>query len=125
MVSLIQPSTTPASTADVASRPCHCSSPLAGTGGGELDLAHYRGSVVLLNFWATWCVPCRSEMPVFERAQQQYRDQGLVVLGVDFQENEADVLAYLREIGVTFPSAIDRGGDVTRHGARPACRRPS
>jgi cytochrome c biogenesis protein CcmG/thiol:disulfide interchange protein DsbE len=114
VAALVQPAPAPTSTADVGQPALPLKLPLAGSGGGELDLARYRGSVVVLNFWATWCVPCRSEMPVFEHAQQQYRDRGLVVLGVDFQENESDVLAYLREIGVTFPSAIDRGGDVAR-----------
>jgi thiol-disulfide isomerase/thioredoxin len=113
VMALIEPAPTPASTADVGQVAPPLKLPLAG-GGGDLDLARYRGSVVILNFWATWCVPCRSEMPVFERAQQQYRDKGLKVLGVDFQENDADVLAYLEEIGVTFPSALDRDGDVAR-----------
>jgi thiol-disulfide isomerase/thioredoxin len=112
VVSVVRPAPTPASTADVGQPALLLTLPLAG--GGEVDLGTYRGNVVLLNFWATWCVPCRAEMPVFERAQQQYRDRGLVVLGVDFQENESDVQAYLREIGVTFPSALDRGGEVTR-----------
>jgi len=113
VMALIEPAPTPVSTADVGQAAPPLKLPLAG-GGGDLNLAHYRGSVVVLNFWATWCVPCRSEMPVFERAQQQYRANGLVVLGVDFQENDDDVLAYLREIGVTFPSAIDRSGEVAR-----------
>jgi thiol-disulfide isomerase/thioredoxin len=103
----------PSSTADVGQAAPQLKLPLA-EGSGDLDLTQYRGKVVLLNFWATWCVPCRSEMPTFERAQQQYRDQGLVVLGVDFQENDADVRAFQREIGVTFPSAVDRNGDVAR-----------
>ena len=53
-------------------------------------------------------------MPVFEQAQQQYRDQGLVVLGVDFQEGDDEILGYLHEIGVTFPSAVDRTGETAR-----------
>src|SRR5262249_9121707 len=91
----------PPSTADIGQAALPLKLPLAG-GGGDLDLSQYRGKVVALNFWATWCVPCRSEMPVFEQAQQKYRDQGLVVLGVDFQENDDEIQAYLHEIGVTF-----------------------
>jgi cytochrome c biogenesis protein CcmG, thiol:disulfide interchange protein DsbE len=53
-------------------------------------------------------------MPVFEQAQQQYRDQGFAVLGVDFQERDPEIVAYLNEIGVTFPSFVDRTGEATR-----------
>jgi len=113
ITSMVQPAPTPASTADIGQVAMPLKLPLAG-GGGDLDLAQHRGSVVALNFWATWCVPCRAEMPVFERAQQQYRDRGLVVLAVDFQESDDEILAYLKEVGVTFPSAVDRTGEVAR-----------
>ena len=82
--------------------------------GKPWSLAGARGQVVVMNFWATWCEPCRAEMPVFERAQQQYRDQGLVVLGVDMQEQDPEIIAFLSQIGVTFPTAADRTGEVTR-----------
>jgi cytochrome c biogenesis protein CcmG/thiol:disulfide interchange protein DsbE len=86
--------------------------PLAG--GGEIDLAQYRGRVVLLNFWATWCAPCRAEMPALDRAYRQHRDRGLEILGVDLMEKEDQVLQFLGEVGVHFPSAIDPVGDVAR-----------
>jgi len=113
ITSMVQPAPTPLSTADIGQPAMPLKLPLAG-GGGDLDLTQHRGNVVVLNFWATWCVPCRAEMPVFERAQQQYRDQGLVVLAVDFQESDDEILAYLKEVGVTFPSAVDRTGEVSR-----------
>ena len=53
-------------------------------------------------------------MPVFERAQQQYRDRGLVVLGVNFQERDDEIIAFLSQVGVTFPSLVDRTGEVSR-----------
>jgi peroxiredoxin len=53
-------------------------------------------------------------MPVFEHAQQQYRDRGLVVLGVNFQERDEEITAFLGQVGVTFPSLVDRTGEVTR-----------
>jgi thiol-disulfide isomerase/thioredoxin len=86
--------------------------PLAG--GGEVDLAQHRGKVVLVNFWATWCTPCRAEMPAIERVYQAHRERGLEVIAVDVQEREQDVLAFLREVDVSFPSAVDRVGDVVR-----------
>jgi thiol-disulfide isomerase/thioredoxin len=83
-------------------------------GGGEMDLGGYHGRPILLNFWATWCEPCKAEMPVFERAQEQYRDRGLVVLGVNFQERDDEITAFLSQVGVTFPSLVDRTGEVSR-----------
>jgi thiol-disulfide isomerase/thioredoxin len=112
ITSMTRPDPTPVATADIGQAAPSLKLPLVG--GGEADLASYKGRPLILTFWATWCEPCRAEMPVFERAQQQYRDQGLAVLGVDFQEQDPEIVAYLKEIGVTFPSAVDRTGEVTR-----------
>jgi cytochrome c biogenesis protein CcmG, thiol:disulfide interchange protein DsbE len=83
-------------------------------GGGEVSLAQLKGSVVLVNFWATWCAPCLAEMPAIERAYQAHRERGLAVLAVDVQEQDADVIRFLDSLGVTFGSAIDRTGDASR-----------
>jgi thiol-disulfide isomerase/thioredoxin len=86
--------------------------PLAG--GGEVRLDQYRGQVVLVNFWATWCGPCRAEMPAMERAYRTHGPHGFAVLAVDVQERDADVQAFLREVGATFPSALDTTGEASR-----------
>ena len=112
ITAMTRPAPEAVATADVGQAAPSLKLPLVG--GGEQDVATYRGRPVILNFWATWCDPCRAEMPVFERAQQQYRDRGLVVLGVDFQERDPEIVAFLSEIGVTFPSLVDRTGEVTR-----------
>jgi thiol-disulfide isomerase/thioredoxin len=114
LTSMFQSTPPPPSTADIGQAALPLKLPFVRGGTGNLDLSQYRGKVVALNFWATWCVPCRAEMPALERAQQQYRDRGLVVLGVDFQEQDSEIQAYLNEVGVTFPSAVDRTGEVTR-----------
>lgn len=80
--------------------------------GGELSLAYYRGSVVLLNFWATWCPPCELEMPDIEQAHRTYRDRGLVVLGINAQESPDVVQAYVDRMGLTFPILLDTRGQV-------------
>ena len=82
--------------------------------GRPVSLADLRGQVVLLNIWATWCGPCRAEMPAMERAYQKHGPSGFAVLAVDVQERDPEVLAFLREVGATFPSAMDTTGEASR-----------
>ena len=75
---------------------------------GESDsLAGYRGKVVLVNLWATWCPPCREEIPALETLYKQYRSKGFVVLGIDQGESASVADAFARKFGVTFPILID------------------
>ncbi len=81
-----------------------------------VSLADYRGQVVMINFWATWCTPCRTEMPAIEKVYQEYKDQGFVVLGLNttFQDSEGEVRAFVNELGLNFPIILDRSGEVSR-----------
>ncbi len=83
--------------------------------GREVSLTDYRGQVVIINLWATWCPPCRAEMPAIQNVYQDYKDKGLVVLAINttFQDNEADVRAFAKEYGLDFPILFDRTGDVS------------
>jgi len=86
--------------------------------GGELSLADFRGKVVLLNFWATWCIPCRTEMPRLATWYREERQHELVVLGIDKQEPRADVLNLLRTLHISYPIGLDETGSVaSRYGA--------
>ncbi|HEU5056199.1 MAG TPA: TlpA disulfide reductase family protein [Kofleriaceae bacterium] len=78
--------------------------------GRTVRLSDHRGKVVLVNFWATWCVPCRVELPHLERLYKQYAGQGLVVLGVsiDGPESTAEVDPHARRYGLTFPVLLDQ-----------------
>lgn len=81
--------------------------------GQQVSLAQFRGQVVLLNFWATWCQPCRDEMPSMEGLYQQSRDQGLVLLAVNVEENGfAAVNSFLKRTPHSFPILLDPGADV-------------
>lgn len=80
--------------------------------GGRFDLSSQRGKVVVVNFWASWCVPCRTEAPVLEAIWQRYRDQGVIVVGVNIWDSEASARAYIREFGLTFPNGPDPTGAV-------------
>jgi peroxiredoxin len=80
--------------------------------GNPVSLSDYRGQVVLLNFWATWCAPCRVEMPTFQSYFELYQSQDFVVLGVDFDEPEDRVRQFGQELGIGFPLLLDPGGEV-------------
>jgi peroxiredoxin len=80
--------------------------------GNEVSLSDYLGKDVLLNFWATWCGPCRVEMPLFERTYEEYRDQGFVILGINFDEPEKAVKEFQEEFGLTFPILLDPGAEA-------------
>jgi peroxiredoxin len=82
-------------------------------------LSDYRGKVVFLNFWATWCGPCRFEMPSMQRLYQSLKADGLVVVAVNLQEDPASVGAFVKEFGLSFPVLLDRTGRIgSTYGAR-------
>ncbi|HXG36130.1 MAG TPA: TlpA disulfide reductase family protein [Dehalococcoidia bacterium] len=79
---------------------------------GEVRLSDLRGKAVVLNFWATWCSPCRKEMPQLVGAYERFKGQGLVVLGVNVQEDRDTIGRFASEFGIKFPVPIDRSGEV-------------
>ena len=85
---------------------------LVSTQGSITSLADLRGHPVLLNFWASWCPPCRGEMPDLDRVATEYRDRGLVVLGVDLEEDREPVVRYAQTLGLQLMLLLDQGGAV-------------
>ena len=83
-------------------------------GQGNVSLAAYRGKAVVLNFWASWCQPCKGEAKVLERDWSQYRDR-VVFLGIDYHDLESDARRFVDVHGLTFPMLDDGSGNVT-HG---------
>jgi peroxiredoxin len=83
---------------------------LPGLDGSTTDLAAFRGSVVVLNFWASWCPPCVHEMPSLEGLHRALGSEGLVVIGVSVDEDERALRSFVEEQGITFPILRDPGG---------------
>lgn len=85
-------------------------------GGGQVTLSELRGQAVMINIWATWCPPCREEMPAIQTVYDDYKTQGLVVLAVNTtnQDSEADAAAFMDEYNLTFPVPLDRTGSVSQ-----------
>ncbi len=83
--------------------------------GNYESLEDYRGQVVILNFWATWCAPCRVEMPSFENLYRRYRSEGVTVLAVTLDKNVGSkIKSFVDEYGLTFPVLLDKKGEVER-----------
>ncbi|HUN23130.1 MAG TPA: TlpA disulfide reductase family protein [Anaerolineales bacterium] len=80
--------------------------------GATFSLTEQKGKPVLLNFWATWCGPCRVEMPVLEAAWQAHSAEELVILAINDSESQADVADFGAELGLTFPLLLDSQGDI-------------
>lgn len=81
-------------------------------GSGHLALSSLRGQVVVLNFWASWCGPCRLEHPALQAAWDRYRDEGVVVIGISYQDRASDAIAFFKELGGDWPLLVDPGSKV-------------
>ena len=82
--------------------------------GKNLRLSEYRGEVVMINFWATWCGPCRQEMPVLNELYQRYRPVGFTLLGVNIDDQSASASKMARRLGVGYPIVFDAQKAVSR-----------
>ncbi len=85
---------------------------LALSSGGTATLSQFRGQVVLVDFWASWCAPCRQEAETLERTYREYASRGVVFLGVNIWDHPDSAAAYLTEFGVSYPTGIDADGII-------------
>ena len=86
---------------------------LATPDGKTIALAELRGKVVFLNFWATWCPPCRVEMPSMEQLHKELKDKGLAILAIDIGESPKQVARFMKEFRLTFPALLDVNSEVS------------
>lgn len=87
---------------------------LGGFDGGTVTLSELRGKVVVVNVWASWCLPCRDEAPYLERVWRRYRDRGVVILGVAYADREEPARAFLEEFDITYFNGPDVGAKIAR-----------
>jgi thiol-disulfide isomerase/thioredoxin len=80
--------------------------------GKKISLKDFRGKLVLLNFWASWCVPCREEMPAMEKLYQEYKDKNFVVLAVAVKDRKQDAVDFAKELKISYPIALDPEAQV-------------
>ncbi len=82
--------------------------------GPELNLADLKGKVVVLNFWASWCPPCKDEAPYFEKVYRQYKGRGVVFLGVDYMDTEKEAREFIQTFNITYPNGPDLRGKISQ-----------
>ncbi len=83
-------------------------------GQDQLVLSELRGQVVVINFWASWCVECYKEAALLEQAWQDYKDQGVLFVGVDYLDTRKEALAYIEKYGITYPNGPDIGDKISK-----------
>jgi peroxiredoxin len=82
--------------------------------GQRHTLAMYRGKIVIINFWATWCPPCRFELPAMEKVWERLKNKGVVILGINVGEDADTIFTFTADYPVTFPLLLDRDSSVTQ-----------
>lgn len=82
--------------------------------GEQVKLSDLRGKIVVVNFWTTWCPPCRAETPALETSYESYEDSGVIILGVNLTDQDSlkDIESFVQEFGLTYPILLDRDGSV-------------
>ena len=85
--------------------------------GKKISLKDFRGKIVFLNFWASWCEPCREEMPEMEKLYQEFKAKNFVVVAIAVKDRKQDTLDFVKEFKITFPIGLDPEGNAGSYGA--------
>ena len=87
---------------------------LASMGGKDINLAQFKGQVVMINFWASWCGPCRQEMPILEKLHAKYKPMGFTMIGINVEPDSTLAAGWLKSTPVTFPILFDTRSEVSK-----------
>ena len=87
---------------------------LPGRGGKTIDLSQFKGQVVMINFWASWCGPCRQEMPILEKLHAKYKPMGFTMIGINVEPDSTLAAGWLKSTPVTFPILFDTRSEVSK-----------
>lgn len=98
-----------AAACDPSAKPANLDFTLKDMGGKDVNLASFKGNVILLNFWATWCGPCKYEIPAFVELYNKYRDQGFVVLGLSVDDPVSKLKPFAKEYKMNYPVLVGLG----------------
>ncbi len=84
--------------------------------GETFTLSSLKGQAIIINLWATWCPPCRAEMPAMQKLYEEYKNQGLIILAVNmtYQDTSSDIAPFINKYGLTFPILLDETGEIAR-----------
>jgi thiol-disulfide isomerase/thioredoxin len=104
---------------DAQARPAPLDHTLKDMNGQDVNLADFKGKVVFLNFWATWCGPCKIEIPHFVELQEKYRDQGVVFLGLSVDDPVEDLKPFAEEYKINYPVLVGLGRDEVQEAFGP------
>lgn len=78
--------------------------------GQTVSLSDYRGKVVVMNVWASWCAPCRAEAPILQKTYEDQKDSGVQFIGLDTRDSDTSAAAFVKRFGITYPNIVDRDG---------------
>ena len=81
-------------------------------GNKKVELTDFQGKPVVINFWASWCAPCREEMPFLEKSWKQYKDKGVIFIGIDVLDDEKNAKNFLNTFGISYTNLKDQSGEV-------------
>jgi thiol-disulfide isomerase/thioredoxin len=110
---------------DPNAKPANMNFTLKDIGGKDVKLASFKGKVVLLNFWATWCGPCKVEIPWFNEFQQKYQDKGFVVLGISADDTVEQLQPFVAQYKMTYPVLVGLGRDDVQEALGPVWGLPT
>ena len=110
---------------DPNAKPANLNFTLKDLGGKDVKLSSYKGQVILLNFWATWCGPCKIEIPWFNEFQQKYKDKGFVVLGISADDTVEQLKPFVAEYKMSYPVLVGKGREDVQEALGPVWGLPT